>query len=118
MSDILPLIPSVPNYRVGTTLSGIVYLLDVRWNERDAAWYMSLLTEDERMIRAGMKIVLGTFIGIRSTHPDFPPGFFRAFDRSGQGEDASFDDIGDIGNDGRVVVYFFPLTELAESIVS
>jgi hypothetical protein len=107
MPQMLPLVPLIPHYRVGTELAGIQYLLDVRWNERDSAWYLSLMAEDETPIRMGMKIVLGTMLGVRSAHPLFPPGAFMASDLSGKGRDATLTDLGT-----RVVVYFFTNDEL------
>jgi len=107
MPQLLPLIPSVPSYRVATTLAGTQYVLDVRWNGRAAAWYMDLLQEDTTPIALGIKIVLGRFIGIRVTDPAFPPGIIMASDLSGAGIDATLDDIGT-----RVAVYFYTLEEI------
>lgn len=102
----LPFIPSVPSYRVSTTLSGVVYIFDVRWNTRDEAWYFDLLTEDETVIRHGIKIVLGTILAGRvSTR--LPRGAFIAADLSGFGRDAGLDDLG-----SRVNVYFYTLEEI------
>lgn len=106
MSALLPLQPSIPNYRVGTALDGVQYILDVRWNGRDGAWYLDLLQEDETPIAHGLKLVLGAAIGSGITNPDFPPGVFVCRDLSGVGLDAGFDDIGT-----RVVVYYFPDSE-------
>lgn len=109
MPNQLPLIPSVPSYRVGTTLGGTNVVLDLRWNARDAAWYMDMSTEDEVMIRAGMKIVLGAMLGGRVTSALFPPGQLLAVDLTGSGTEATLDDLG-----VRVQVLFFTYAELAE----
>lgn len=108
MPRVLPLIPSEPNYRVGTQLVETQYILDVRWNTRDAAWYMDLLQEDETPIRMGIKLVLGSPLGARTTDQAFPPGVFIAVDLSGAGRDATLDDMG-----VRVVVMFYTSDELA-----
>lgn len=107
MPVLLPFVPSVPNYRVGTTLDGRTYILDVRWNGRDAAWYFDILAEDETPIRRGIKVVLGTSLGGRVSDPAFPQGIIAASDLSGAGIDAGLDDIGT-----RVGVYFFTFDEL------
>ena len=109
MPYILPLDPENPNYRVATVLDGASYILDVRWNGRDEAWYMDLLAADETMLRAGMKLVLGVPIYYRSNIDAMPPGAFIATDRSGQQLDAGLDDMG-----VRVLVMYHPFAELSE----
>lgn len=106
MAQILPLVPSVPSYRVGTQLDGVQYVLDVRWNGRDGAWYMDILDEAAVAIRSGVKIVLGAFLGRRTVNPAFPAGLLVAADLSGEGRDATLDDLGT-----RVVVYFYTFDE-------
>ena len=103
----LPFTPSVFNYRVGTTIEGVQYLFDVRWNGREQAWYFDLLDQDADMIRAGIKIVLGAMLGVRCADPRFPNGEFVATDLSNSGVDAGFDDLG-----VRVIVRFFTAEEL------
>ena len=96
--------PSFPFYRFGTTIDGIAYLIDVRWNSRSGdtgAWFLDLLAEDETPIRVGMKLVLGTLIGGRSALASFPDGSFSAVDLTGQDVDALFDDMG-----VRVMIWF------------
>jgi len=109
MPGILPLVPNEPNYRVGTALDGVQYTLDIRWNIRDSAWYMDVLTADGDMIRAGLKLVLGASIGGRVTDPRFPPGLLRVFDQSHTGVDATLEDMGT-----RVVVYYFSAQEMLD----
>ncbi len=103
----LPFIPSEFNYRVNSVISDVEYIFDVRWNARDEAWYVDLLDIDEDPIRLGMKIVLGTLIGRRTTDPRYPPGAFVASDLANSGVDAGFDDFG-----VRVVVFFYTVAEL------
>lgn len=103
----LPLSPSVAHYRVGTTLSDEQYLLDVRWNARDEAWYLDVLSEDETVIRSGIKVVLGVLLGGRVVDPAFPPGVFIAVDQTNQGAEPGFDDLGD-----RVQIHYYSFEEL------
>lgn len=107
MPQQLPLVPSIPSYRVGTALGGTQYVLDVRWNARDAAWYMDVLAEDETPIRHGIKIVLGALLGRRTIDPAFPAGIMIATDLSGSGVDAGLDDLGT-----RVIVLFYDGAEI------
>ncbi len=114
----LPLEPTTPNYRVGTALNGEQFIFDVRWNSRAdrdpvtgedvGAWFFDLRTEGEVMIRAGIKIVLGTLLGGRCTDDRFPNGLFRAIDLTDTDTEAKLDDLG-----VRVVVYFFTTEEYA-----
>ena len=106
MAAILPLQPSIPNYRVGIALEGVQYIFDVRWNGRDTAWYLDVLQEDETPIAHGLKLVLGASIGSGITNPNFPPGVFVCRDLSNEGLDAGLDDMGT-----RIVVYFIPHSE-------
>lgn len=109
----LPLVPSVPSYRVGTALDGVNYILDVYWaTEEDSpaggSWYFHLRDENAAMIRAGIRIVLGAFLGRRSVDKRFPRGVLIAADLSGDDRDAGIDDLGT-----RVVVYFYTPEEVA-----
>lgn len=104
---VIPLIPSVPHYRVATTLADVTYVIDVRWNTREAAWYMDVFQEDETPIRQGIKIVLGTALGNTTIDPEWPPGYFYATDTSGQGLDAGLDDMGE-----RVILVWYEASEV------
>lgn len=106
----LPLVPATPNYRVGTSLDGVSYVFDVRWNGRAAAWYVDILDEEADPICVGLKVVLGAALGARSADPRRPAGLLMASDLSGEGREATFDDLG-----SRVVVYFYPFADLAEA---
>lgn len=106
MAQYIPLIPSVPNYRMNVVLDGTTYVMDVRWNGRDEAWYFDLSKADETIMLAGIKIVLGALLGIRSVDTDWPRGIFSAIDQSGAGIDATLDDIG-----VRVLMTYVPAAE-------
>lgn len=107
MPESLPLFPSEPNYRVSVVLAGTLYVLDVRWNGRDEAWYLDVSTEDGNPIRTGIKVVLGALLGGRVVSDDFPLGVFQAVDTTNAGAEAGFDDLGD-----RVQIYFYSFDEL------
>lgn len=102
----LQLEPSQAFYSFSTTLDGLDYLLNVRWNTRDAAWYFDLLTAEGESIRSGIKIVLGTFPGRRSASDLFPDGVFIVEDTARTSTDATFDDLG-----VRVLMYFYTSAE-------
>lgn len=97
----LPLDAVAPNYRMSITLDDTPYIFDVRWNGRDGAWYFDLYDIVEAPILVGIKIVLGAVLGVRSKDVRFPTGALYAVDLSGDGRDATIDDLGT-----RVVVFY------------
>lgn len=102
----LPLLPSVAFQSFSTVLLTTTFIVNLRWNTRDAAWYFDLLDETESRIISGVKIVLGIPLARRSTDPRMPLGIFYAVDLSGENNEATFDDLGT-----RVVLYFYPAAE-------
>ena len=107
----IPLKASIGYYRLGTSIGGTHYLLDVRWNVSAAAWYVDFFEADETAIILGVKIVLGAYLGRRSNHALFTNGVFVAMDMSNQGQEAGFDDLG-----SRVLVQYIPVVELIRRI--
>jgi hypothetical protein len=103
---VLPLQPSIPNYRLGVALDGTQFVLDVRWNSRDGAWYLDLRDAQAVAIRVGIRVVLGAMLGRRSVDPRFPAGILFAADLGGKDQEAGLDDLGT-----RVQVYFFTFAE-------
>lgn len=107
MPQLLPLVPSLPNYRFATLLAGEEFIIDVHWNGREGAWYFDVLAKNEVMLAAGIKIILGSVLGGRNMPSEFPAGAFIAADLSGESREAGFDDIG-----VRVQVYFYAQSEV------
>jgi hypothetical protein len=107
MPSQLPIDASDPQYRVGITLQDTPYIVDVRWNGRDAAWYLDFYDVAELPIRLGIKVVLGAFFLLRCADPRKPGGALLAADLSGEGRDATIDDLG-----SRVMIYHYTYTEL------
>ncbi len=94
MSAILPLVPSIAHYTFSTTIEGAQYAFTVRWNGRDAAWYLDMFDVDGAPMAIGMRVVLGAFLGRRSTHDFFTAGGLYVTDLSNVGREATFDDLG------------------------
>jgi hypothetical protein len=97
-------------YDFRTTIDGVEYFCDVRWNssdnERRGAWYFDLYEQDLTPIAVGIKIVLGTYLGKRVQHRLFRTGVMIALDMTKQGKEATFDDLGT-----RVEVRWVPVEE-------
>lgn len=104
---VLPLVPSIPSYRRTTTIDGAPYHLDLRWNARDAAWFLDILEIDGTPIARGVKVVLGTYLARYTDHPLTRQGVLIAIDTSGDRRDAGLDDLG-----ARVEVRWYSQIEI------
>ncbi len=91
----LPFTPSDNNYRILVPLQNRPYIFDVRWNNRDEAWYFDIREEDETLILAGVKVLIGSKVGRASNHEFFKTRAFEITDNSGQRLEAAYDDLGD-----------------------
>jgi hypothetical protein len=111
--SIIPFIPGDGNYRFSTTLNDEQYTFDVRWNSRDEAWYFDMLDAEGVMIVAGVKIVLGTYLGRRSAHPFFSSNVIAAIDTTLAEQDPTFDDLG-----VRVLVQHYPINDLIAELIT
>lgn len=109
----LPLVPSLPHYTFNTVLGDTAYNFEIRWNGRDAAWYMSVFEQDETPIFVNAKIVLGANIGRKANHPLVLTGVFLAIDTEKTGIDATLDDLG-----SRIQVRYYTDFDILAGIVS
>lgn len=111
MPAVIPFAPSIANYTMLVTLgvgnAPTQYKFVVHWNARDLAWYLDVLAADETPIYNGIKIVLGSYLGVKCTDPLFRYGAFVAIDTTAQSKDAGFDDLG-----ARVIVKYYTSAEL------
>lgn len=99
----IPLRTGLPHFELQAVLDGATYSLDLRWNVRDASWYMHVLTADgAEIITAGLRLVVAFPIGAYRTGR-LPPGVFVLIDSAGAGADAGKDDLGI-----RHQLYYFP----------
>ncbi len=94
MANFIPFIPSSTNYTLNVAFGDIVYAFFVRWNDRDAAWYMDMFGSDGALIQAGIKIVLGVNLGRLNGDAFFVNNHLRVSDTSGKGIDAAYDELG------------------------
>ena len=101
--------PELPNQEFNVSLDGALYVLRFKWNEREQAWYMSILDEAESPIFEGVKVVLDTLLGVRTSDPRGFPGALVAFDSTGQLLMPGEKDLG-----SRVVLFYYDFNELAE----
>jgi hypothetical protein len=89
------------------TLDGITYLLCIRWNARQGAWY--LVVEDgagESVVAGSHRLVVDAPL-YRYQLGRGPPGIFVLEDTSGAGLEADFDALGE-----RCLLHYLSLAEL------
>ena len=110
----LPVVGSIAHYDFTTTIGNATYKLELNWNTREQFWYMGVTDANGNVLLAGIKLVLGTFLG-RAAHgfSPFKDGVFVCYDSTRKGQEASFDDIG-----GRVKLRYIPSEDLIARIQS
>lgn len=85
---------AVPYYDFSIELDGATYQLELRWVERAASWFMSIMDADGTMLLASRRLVLGAFIMRRFKNPALPPGDFHLVDTTGEDIEAGLYDLG------------------------
>src|SRR5262245_59116948 len=99
----LPLVPSVGEYRFSTTINEVDYVVNVRWNAEGEVWILDFYDEDEQPIALSVPILLGTHLGRHHSHALFKDGAFVARDLGDGGNtEATYDDLGT-----RVIVVYY-----------
>ena len=98
--------PGSPNETQQVTLSGTLYTLRWRWNERDARWFLDLSLSDGTPIVSGMRVVTGWDLLSSVPGTVRPPGAIIFYDITTpdtvlRGVDPGLDDFGD-----RVAGYY------------
>jgi len=107
MAFVLPLRTDVPDYEFQTVLDGTTYTLGLRWNGREAAWYLDISTEDGDPISLGSKVVLNYPLAARCVDLRRPPGALIAFDTSGEDKAPGINELG-----ARVVLIYHNVDDL------
>ncbi len=103
---IVPTDFGIPHFDLRVDLSGVEYLIALKYNQREGFWYLDLATEDGEVLIASSKVVVGSPLIYALSDERRPPGDLIALDT----EDADGDPVtvADLG--GRVLlVYQEPL---------
>ncbi len=108
MPVIIPLRTDLTHYTFQIVLDGAEYTLELRWNERELAWYLNVQTAAKVPVLDSIKVVVNWQLGARSANAERPRGFFFAFDTSGSGIDPAINELGD-----RVVLVYFTAADVA-----
>lgn len=108
-SQSIPTLP-IPYYTQRTRLDGKDYNLHFAYNERMDRWSLDIFSDDDRPLVLGIRIVANwSLIRFYQYNKDLPPGELMAIDLSGDGSPPGFNEL---GFDKRVVLTYFPLTDL------
>jgi hypothetical protein len=104
---IVPTDPTLPSWVQDTELDGAIYRLAFNWSERDSAWYLTLSTPSEEVIRAGIKLVPHFPLLRKVRHASRPPGDLFVITTAAITRD-------NLGTDARLV--YFTLEDLAQAV--
>ena len=91
----IPTLQSVAFYSQRTTIDDTEYVLRFKWNERDGAWFMDILDEDEGALALGLKLVPGWPILYYVPPLDYlPRGDFYVYTTDGTAAEPTLDNLG------------------------
>lgn len=112
MAQDLPLLVGETWYELNVSLANVeggttAYRFDFRWNVREEAYSFDMYEIDGTPIVHGVRVVLGMYLGRRAQHAFFRNGVLVAIDTSGQGREATRDDLG-----SRVVIRHYTVHEV------
>lgn len=91
----LPTRTDLARYAFDVELDESTFTLSFEWNDRDAGWYMSILTSEGVPLLSGRRIVVGYPLISIHRDPRLPAGTLVAIDTSSKGEDPGLADLGD-----------------------
>lgn len=91
---VLPTQTKIPHYQFAIDLEGTEYALEFHWNERDRAWFLTIMDADEAILLAGLRVLIGANLTARFATAGLPPGSFVAIDTSGGSVEAGIDELG------------------------
>lgn len=83
-----------PAYTQRVEMDGTEYVLDLFFNEREWAWYLSIADVDGVAILSSLKLVVGFPLLRKNAGTRRPPGELYALDMTGADRPASLTDFG------------------------
>lgn len=110
MIFILPVQQDASNQRARVVLDGSVYYVELLWNGRIGAWYLSLFDAEQNALVRSRKLVTNRPILDRVRYtPGLPPGEIFALDPSESIDYAQYDQL---GPKRGVTLYYFDGAEM------
>ena len=98
----IPLRNDLTHYAFFTTLDGVTYELEFRYNLRSDCWYFDLRLEDGTEVLNGIKLVVNYPLLLGKQNENTPAGVLIATDTTGQKQDPGVADLG-----GRVTLAYY-----------
>lgn len=90
----LPVTNADPNYRFQIELEGRLYFFEFRYNTRMERWLMDLEDENQDPLVVGIPVLTNLFLLAQFVDDRLPPGFIIAQDESGEGKQATRQQLG------------------------
>jgi hypothetical protein len=91
---IIPVLPGAPFQSLRTTLDGVTYGLELRWNRRGSLWLCDLYSAGGAALVHGRPVLIGEMLFRSYHHLAVPPGEVIAFDTELRDEDPTLEDLG------------------------
>ncbi len=112
--SVMPIDPSLAHQRFEVTLDEIAFQLEVRWSAREECYYLNILNEGGTVLRAGLKLVIGSALGGTARGPGMPPGLLHVVDTSGETADAGYKEL---GVESRVQLWYTDWADLRDHVL-
>lgn len=108
-AQLVPTYTDTTHYSEQVTLDGSPYVLTFDFNQREAAWYVSVGLPDGTRIYDGLKLVCNWPLMHKCSDPNRPPGDLFVLSNSA---DNSTPGLADLGTGGRCALYYLPQADL------
>lgn len=102
------MLADVPHFDVDVDLDGSAFKLELRWNERGAAWHLSIYDAGGNRLVANQRVVVGRGLLERRADARLPPGEMFALDTTGADQDPGADSLGN-----RVTLVYVSASDIA-----
>lgn len=103
---------SAPYYSQRVRLDGRDYILRFSWNQREARWYLSILTDREEPLVLGLKLIANwPLLRYYRFEERLPSGEIYVVDWTGDGSPPLLEELGE---GRRCQLLYFTQDELAE----
>ena len=89
-------------------LDGTIYNILTRWNGREAAWYLDVLTQGGSPLVVGLKVLPFVSLLLPYADPRLPPGWLMAVNLDGSGERPTRGGLG-----SETLLYYFNAADQA-----
>lgn len=83
-----------PHFEIRVELEARTYAMEVRWNSRAGAYFLTLKSGDGEPIVSSRKMVLGVLLNRLAVGDRAPPGLLTLFDTTRRDEEAGLGELG------------------------